>query len=374
MRITEIRIRHLRLPLDPPFPAAWDPVPRTEARPTVVEVRTDEGLVGVGGGDDLAGFERHGHLLVGTDPLAIERQVRVLETLAFHGGRPWPVEAALWDLLGQVAGLPVARLLGGATDRVPAYASTGALRAPAERVEVALAAVEHGYAALKLRVDPRHLDAGLQEVAAVRDAVGPDVALMVDLNQAWRMPGDPRHPLPLAVARRAAARLAELEVTWLEEPLAGDDLDGLRALRATGLVPVAGGEMARGLGALLDLLAADAYDVYQPDVVLACGLTRARSFADLVHARGRRFSPHTWSDGLGLLANLHVAAAVGAGPFLEVPWDPPGWTPARRDPMLVAPLDIGPDGALAVPDRPGLGAELDHDRVAALTVAERVVR
>jgi L-alanine-DL-glutamate epimerase-like enolase superfamily enzyme len=374
MRITEIRIRRLRVPLDPPFVAAWDPVPRAVVRPTIVEVRTDEGPVGIGGGDDLAGFERAAHLLVGSDPLAIERQVRVLETVAFHGGRPWPVEAALWDLLGQVTGQPVARLLGGATDAIPAYASTGALRSAPERVEVAHAAVEHGFAALKLRIDPRHLDAGLDEVTAVREALGPDVALMVDLNQAWRMPGDVRHPLPLAVARRAATRLAELDVTWLEEPLAGDDLASLRALRATGLVAVAGGEVARGLGALLELLAADAYDVYQPDVVLACGLTRARSFADLCHARGRRFTPHTWSDGLGLLANLHVAAAVGAGPFLEVPWDPPGWTPERRDPMLVTPIDIDADGSLAVPDRPGLGAELDHERVAALTDHEVVVR
>ena len=374
MRITEIRVRRLRVPLDPPFVAAWDPVPRAVVRPTLVEVRTDEGVVGVGGGDDLAGFERFAHLLIGTDPLAIERQVRVLETVAFHGGRPWPAEAALWDVLGQVAGQPVARLLGGATDRVAAYASTGALRSPTERVEVALAAVAHGFRALKLRVDPRRLDAGLDVVAAVRDAVGPDVALMVDLNQAWRMAGDTRHPAPLAVARRAGARLAEIGITWLEEPLDDHDHGSLRALRATGLVPVAGGEMARGFRALVDLLAADAYDVYQPDVVLACGLTRARSFADLVHARGRRFSPHTWSDGMGLLANLHVAAAVDAGPFLEVPWDPPGWTPARRDPMFVEPLDIDDDGALAVPDAPGLGAALDHDRIAAHVDEELVVR
>ena len=100
--------------------------------------------------------------------------------------------------------------------------------------------------------------------------------------------------------------------------------------QATGIA-VAGGEMVRSLGELLALVEADAFDVYQPDVVLAVGMWRARLVAELAEQRHRAFTPHTWTNGLGLLANLHVAAGVGAGPFLEVPWDPPGWTPQRRD-------------------------------------------
>ena len=104
----------------------------------------------------------------------------------------------------------------------------------------------------------------------------------------------------------------------------------------------------------------DAFDVYQPDVVLAGGLSRARTIAEIALARGRWFTPHTWTNGIGLLANLHVAAGVGGGPFLEFPYDPPGWTPERRDFMLAEPVRPGPDGVLRVPARPGLGVDLDE--------------
>src|SRR5579862_7583372 len=125
MRITAIHLQRLRLPLDPPFYAAWDPMPRRHFEATIVRVETDAGLVGIGSGDTMDGFESYQHLFVGQDPLALARHARALETVAFHGGRPWPFEAALWDLAGQVAGLPVARLLGGAHEHLAAYASWG---------------------------------------------------------------------------------------------------------------------------------------------------------------------------------------------------------------------------------------------------------
>jgi hypothetical protein len=112
------------------------------------------------------------------------------------------------------------------------------------------------------------------------------------------------------------------------------------------------------MAGLLAALDADAYDVYQPDVVLAAGMLRARTIAELAVARNRWFTPHTWTNGIGLLANLHVAAGVGGGPFLEYPYDPPGWTAERRDFMLEAPVrrfgwDLG-----VRPDRPCLGSSL----------------
>ena len=125
VKITRIELVHLEFPLDPPFPAAWDPVPRQRFAATLVLVDTDEGVRGVGSGDTMDGFEPYVELFVGTDPLAIGRQVRALETVAFHGPRPWPLEAALWDIAGQVYGVPVARLLGGVTDRLAVYAFDG---------------------------------------------------------------------------------------------------------------------------------------------------------------------------------------------------------------------------------------------------------
>ena len=360
MKITRIELVRLSLPLRPPFPAAWDPEPRGHFPATVVLVDTDDGVRGIGSGDSMDGLESYLGLFLGTDPLALARQVRVLETVAFHGGRPWPLEAALWDIAGQVAGQPVAGLLGGFTDRVLAYASTGVLAGPTARVEMALAAAERGFQAMKIRVDPARLDEGLACLAAVREAL-PRFTLMADLNQGWRMPGDVRPPIDRVTAREIAARLSGLGVYWMEEPLGGTDVAGLAALRAGCPVRVAGGEMTRSYAELTALAEADALDVYQPDAVLAVGVLRARTLAEHVLAKGRLFSPHTWTNGIGLLVNLHLTAGVGGGPYLEYPFDPPSWTPARRDFMLAEPVEVGPDGFLVVPGLPGLGAVLDED-------------
>jgi len=351
------------LPLAPPFPAAWDPVPRTSFGATVVRIETDEGLIGFGSGDTMDGFEAFEHLFIGQDPLAIARHVRVLETIDFHAGRYWPLEAALWDLLGKTAGLPVATLFGGATDGIPAYASCGMLLPAPERAESALRLRDEGFRALKIRVDPRRLDDGLAAVTATRTAVGDSMEIMVDLNQGWRMAGDISRALDAVTAREIAARLADDDVLWVEEPLAGTDLRGLAALRASSPgIRIAGGEMTRTLPDMLAAIEADAFDVHQPDVVLT-GLSHARTVAELALARNRWFTPHTWTNGIGLLANLHVAAGVGGGPFIEVPYDPPGWNAERRDFMLAEPVRPGPDGILHVPSTPGLGIVLDEAAV-----------
>ena len=368
MRIAGIRLRRLRVPLDPPFLAAWDPEPRRELEVTLVYVDTDEGLTGIGSGDTMDGFERYADLFVGEDALDLDRHARVLETIAFHAARYWPLEAALWDLAGKAKEVPAARLLGGRAERLAAYASTGEQREPAARAESALGFRAEGFRALKLRIDGKRRDEGLAAVRAVREAAGDSMELMVDLNQGWRMPGDVAPLLGYEEVRETAAQLRELDVLWLEEPLAGDDVDGLARLSAESGVRLAGGEMARTPAELDAHLQAHSLDVFQPDAVLAVGLLRAREVAERALAAGRWFTPHTWTNGIGLLANLHLAAGVGGGPFLELPYDPPGWTPARRDFMLAEPLRPDPDGYLAVPERPGLGIELDEDAVDRYTV------
>ncbi|GAB2907914.1 mandelate racemase/muconate lactonizing enzyme family protein [Rhodococcus aerolatus] len=369
MKITDIRLLRLRVPLeDPPFLAAWDPVPRRHADATVVLVETDEGVTGIGSGDTMAGFEAHAHLFVGEDPLAIGRHVRTLESIHTHGGRYWPLEVALWDLLGKVAGLPVATLLGGAADRVPAYASTGEFKGPQERAESAIVLREQGFRALKLRVDPHRAAEGLAVVTATRDAVGDTMEIMVDLNSSWRMAGDLREAPDYPAVRRLVTALAELDVCWVEEPLPYADADGFRRLRAETGVRVAAGEMQDSLTEVGRWLDDDVLDVYQMDVVLALGMSRARTVAERALLAGRRFTPHSWTNGIGVLANLAVCAGVGGGPYFEYPHDPPGWTPERRDAMLTRPLGIDGDGCVRVPDAPGLGIELDDDAVAAMAV------
>lgn len=363
MKITKIRVEHLTKELQPPFNAAWDPTPRTRFESDVVLVEIDEGITGIGGGASMAGFENFEHLFIGKDPFEISQHSRVLETIDFHAGRYWPLEAALWDIIGKVCGQPVAKLFGNSTDRVPVYASCGELKPPAERAESALALRKEGFRAMKIRVRPDRLEEGLATVAAVRDAVGDSMEIMVDINQAWRMAGDATPSVDLKSARKIADALEELNVFWLEEPLPYSDVGGAKSLREHTGVRIAGGEMARTWQELREFIEEGAYDVYQPDVVLTLGMHRARFIAELAHAHNYSFTPHTWTDGLGLLANLHVTAGVGGGPYLEFPYDPPGWTSERRDFMLAEPLKIDEDGCLRVPDAPGLGAVLDPDLI-----------
>lgn len=364
MRITDVRLDRLRLPLDPPFRAAWDPEPRRGFDATLVRVETDEGLVGLGSGDTMAGFETYRSLFVGQDPLAIERHVRVLETCAFHGGRYWPLEAALWDLAGQVAGLPVATLLGGVTDRLPAYASTGEQKPPGARVEATIGMREQGFRAVKLRISRDRVADGLAAVRGVRDALGDRMTVLVDLNQSWRMPGDIEPATDVTATTRLVDELVDLGVEWVEEPLPYGDVAGLAELRRSARTAVAGGEMLATVDDALRLLEADALDVFQMDAVLSCGITRCRTLADLIRHRHRRFTPHTWTNGIGVLANLHLSAGVGGGPWFEYPYDPDGWTPARRDFLLAEPVLVDADGCVGVPPAAGLGIVLDEDAIA----------
>ncbi|GAC1636265.1 MAG: mandelate racemase/muconate lactonizing enzyme family protein [Chloroflexota bacterium] len=368
MKINNVRVRRLRAELAPPFRAAWDPVPRRSFAATLVFVETDEGVVGVGSGDTMDGFEPFIDLFLGKNPLSIASHVRTLETISFHAGRYWPMEAALWDIMGQVTGQPVATLFGGSLDRLPAYASCGEIKEPEARAESALALRDEGFRALKIRVQRDALAEGIATVRAVREAVGDSMEIMVDLNQAWSMAGDIRPSLDISAVRRVADHLREMNVLWLEEPLTASDARGLGVLRAQSGVRIAGGEMARTLDELLHYLDVDALDVYQPDVVLAVGMWRARLVAELALKRGRWFTPHSWTNGLGVLANLHVSAGVGGGPYFEFPYDPPGWTVERRDFFLAEPVRIDPDGYIPVPTRPGLGAVLDMDAVKRLAI------
>jgi len=364
VKITDIALLRLEQPLDPPFDAAWDPVPRTSFAATVVKVSTDEGLTGYGSGDTMDGFEPFAELFLGRDPFAIARHVRALETISFHSGRYWPLEAALWDVIGKALGVPVSVLFGGSADALPAYASTGRLLVGQARVDSILALRERGFRAAKIRISADRLEEGIATVLAVRAAIGPEMDLMVDLNQSWRMAGDVRRSLDPVQVRRVATALMEAGVFWLEEPLPLDDVTGLRSVRDSTGMRIAGGEMVRTFPELLDLVNADTLDVYQPDVVLAAGMLRTRTLAEIVHARNRTFTPHTWSNGLGLLANLHVTAGVGGGPYLEFPVDPPTWTEERRDFMLATPVMVDADGMIRVPHASGLGADVDEEQLA----------
>jgi D-galactarolactone cycloisomerase len=361
MRITAVEARTYRMPWDPPLHAAWDPVPRTHQDACIVSVHTDEGLSGHASGDflpDRAVVER---FLVGLDPLRTEVVREVIDTIDFHGGRPWTAEVAVWDLVGKAASMPLHRLLGGRHETLFAYASNAERVAPAERAERIASQAAAGIRAFKIRFHDPDWRRDVAVVEHVRDVVGAGVDLMVDANQGWRMPGDTTPRWDVATAAQVARALEPLGVYWLEEALPTADVDGYAALRRLTSLRLAAGEMVRQLHEARELIVRGGLDVVQADVVLTGGIGGCRRLAALAELHGRSWTPHTWSNGYGLVANLHAALAFGAGPYLEVPYDPPALPTSRRDWLLPATVEMAPDGTIAAPAGPGLGVEPDFD-------------
>lgn len=350
-----------------------------------VRLATDEGPIGLGeashGG---AGARRDAivaaileeqcrPLLVNADPrapLAALARLRPLvagQGLA-HATALSACEQALWDLAGQAAGVPVARLLGGPLrERIPLYANINRAteeRTPEGFARVAAAAAAEGFRAVKLApfdgMDRRRLrdpdqrarlHHGLACVAAVRDALGPAVDLYVDCHSHF--------DLPTAVA--VAAELRRLGVWWFEEPVPTEDLDTLRALRP--LVPdleLIGGEHLHEVAGFWPYLAAGVWDRIMPDVKHCGGIAAATTIGRLAEARGVATSLHSPSGPVSLVASAHVAAALPQPRLLEYAWGEVPWRGA-----LVAPGERIERGELILPDGPGLGLALDDATVEA---------
>ena len=376
-RITRIRSRVLDLPLPADFHPAWG---RGEVQrsffATLVEVETAGGVTGItaaeAGPEAAISIDRFvtPHLL-GHDAAAPERLAGVLRDAEVLGSPVYCVETALWDIAGKVAGLPVSKMWGAVTDRVPAYCATGEVRDADRRVEDCRRIVDEGFRAVKLRFhsdDPRD---DLRVVEAVRSELGDTLAVLVDANQAGVLPGLGGHrQWTPRVATEVALELERLGVTWLEEPLPRHDHAGLRRLRdRLGTLQLAGGENNHGLHEFRLLVELGCYDVLQPDAVLSEGVYQLRKIAALAEAAGLLVAPHTWTHGVGLLANLHLVASIPNHSWFEFPHEPPGWPAAALSQMLVDKPWIDGDGCVPVPQRPGFGFELDEELVERHTVA-----
>lgn len=365
--IDDIQIQHYRLSLDPPFPAAWDPRPRSDHHVTLVRVTVGP-YEGVGSGDLMLGLHGHEPLFIGRNPFDIERHVHVLDNLQFHYGRMWPLEVALWDVMGKISAKPLWQMLGGNRPSIRVYASTGVRMPVEERIASVLRLKKEGFPAVKVRfhaADPREDIAAVQNI---RDAAGPEIKILVDANQGWQMPYDTASAWDFKTALWVAEALSEFDVYWLEEPLPRHYYRGLAELRNRLTIRIAGGEGNREFSELLEYLHHESLDVYQPDAVWSTGILRARQIANHVTTTGAIYSPHTWGDGLVLLANLHVAAAVSNAPFVEFPYDPPYWTPERRDYMLPEPIRSDHSGTITLSDAPGLGVTIDWKSLEAFRI------
>ena len=376
-RIARVRSRVLDLSLPADFRPAWG---RNQVQRnlliTLVEVETESGITGLtaaeAGPEAAVSIDRFvtPHL-IGQDAAAPERLTGVLKDAEILGAPVYCVEIALWDIAGKVAGLPVSKMWGASTDRVPAYCATGEVREPARRVEDCRRILDEGFKAVKLRFhadDPRD---DIRVVEAVRRELGDRLMVLVDANQAGPAPGWGGHSQwSYRTALDVALELERLGVVWLEEPLPRHDYAALRRLRdRLGTLQLAGGENNHGVHELKLLIDHGCYDVLQPDAVLSEGVYQLHKVAALAEAAGLQMAPHTWTHGLGLLANLHLVASIPNSSWFEFPHEPPGWPASALSQMLVEKSWIDADGCLPVPDRPGFGFTLDEDLVERHTVA-----
>jgi L-alanine-DL-glutamate epimerase-like enolase superfamily enzyme len=283
------------------------------------------------------------------------------------------VEIAILDLVARYEGCPLSELVGGRKrDRIKLYGSAGMYMAPEKYAEEAAAIAARGFPAYKMRpgLGP---DEDLRTAELMRNAVGPNVGLMIDAHTWWRM-GDKSYTPD--VIRGLARDLAAHRPTWLEEPLPPDDHAAYRALRAslsegTGRgearsVPIASGEHEQTFEGFVDLIETGAVDYVQMDVLCQGGFQMAGSIFERVEARGLKFAFHSWGTMLEVLAAAHIGIcwAESVVEWLECPVHSapgrPGMYPFElADSILSEPLPIE-KGYLVVPDRPGLGIEIDE--------------
>lgn len=357
----------------------------------LVTIRTEGGLVGYGEAKPAVGSSGNGAalvalveqelrpLLVGQDALHIgalhARMLNGTRTgLALRAGRAMPilgrrgahafalagVDLALWDLAGKARGCSVLDLVGGpCREGVMAYASGG--WAPAERIGEELRAyTAKGFRAIKMRfgaMDGAHggdaVRGSLARVRAAREALGPDIDLMVDAHGT----------LDVASAKRFCAGAADLGLRFVEEPVASDDRAGLAEVRRAAALPIAAGESEASCFDFAELLDARALDVLQPDLAIAGGFSEGLRIAALAWAHRLALAPHCWGSAISFQAARTLAFASPAGVFVEVPM---GGAPLLRE---LATIDLALHaGALAPPRGPGFGVEPDLDYVRRYTV------
>jgi L-alanine-DL-glutamate epimerase-like enolase superfamily enzyme len=282
------------------------------------------------------------------------------------------MDLALWDLSGKITGEPVWRMLGGRASRVRLYASSGVLREPAAMADQAERYIGEGFPAMKVRFSSSSGGRGgwredVKALEAIRARVGDRLELMVDCNQGWRMPWDTTLPWTFKDALAVARELERLGVYWMEEPLHRSDRKGMKELKQATSVRIVGGEMTRELYEFRDIIEERAFDVIQPDVALVGGITGCRRLAYQAREAGVQFTPHSWTNGIGVLANAHLTVGVADAAWLEYPYDNPEWSEARRDYAMASPLKHEA-GWLNLGVAPGLGVVLDEERLRATRI------
>ncbi|MBV9754339.1 MAG: mandelate racemase/muconate lactonizing enzyme family protein [Hyphomicrobiales bacterium] len=339
----------------------------------LVAVHTDAGVTGHGsvftdGRLVQAAMEVLRPLWEGENALEPERVSEKLHQNSFWMGRGGTlthaisgIDIALWDVLGKVTNQPVGRMLGGTyRRRVQPYCSL-LMDEPARMAQTLQAMRAKGFRAFKIGWGPfgRAADAKLDEaiVRAAREAVGPDAKLLVDAGAS-----DAYWPHGLKWALRTAEMLKDYGVGWFEEALRPDAIDDYCELRRASPVPIAAGEVLTRRQAFLPWLVRGALDIVQPDVTKVGGISEQRRIAWLADEFGVRYVGHGWNTAIGLAADLQLAAAMPLTDLVEFIGGSP-----YLDGILTEPFILDSDGYLPIPESPGLGVELDREKLAQYT-------
>jgi len=366
MKITKVEGIELRLP---------DSYvgPRLTVRHTVViKVHTDEGIVGIGEVDSCPSVVRAtidaplanppisglASVIIGQNPLEIRQLNDRMYQASFDYGRGGVVlhtiagiDIALWDIAGKYYHQPVYRLLGGPFQtKVRAYASTLFGSDGKETAEEGKKWVDKGFTAVKFGWHPmgqsEKLD--LELVEGARRGIGDNCHLMIDAGCCW----------DTATAIKRAQQFEDYNVFWLEEPLARDNLDGYRQITNVSRIPIAAGEGEAGRYAFRALIERGGIHIAQIDLVRN-GITETMRIADLAEDRGLKVVNHFWASDINLAASLHFLAARKSTFILEycVAESPLRWDVTKQR------FDIDAEGYVHIPDRPGLGIDLNEKTI-----------
>jgi L-alanine-DL-glutamate epimerase-like enolase superfamily enzyme len=366
MKITRVEPIHLRLP---------DVTERCDGsqETLIVRVHTDAGLTGVGEVDSSALVARAAieapvshkicrglaACVVGQDPVEIDRLVhRMYDGSIFYGRQGAAIQAmsgieiALWDIFGKAVGRPVYQLLGGGfRKRFRAYASILFGDAPAQTERIGRQLADHGFRAVKFGWGPmgQGEESDLAHVRAARQGVGEDIELMVDAGLCW----------DTATALRRAKQFEPFNLTWLEEPLHPDNLQGYARLSAQSPVRIAAGEEVCDVKEFAQLMDVGGIDVVQVDVTRVGGLARSKRIGWDSYERHRLCVNHSYKTGVNIAASLHFVAALPNTHYFEYCVE----QGALRQTLTRQRFPVV-EGEITVPEEPGLGVELDEAVVA----------
>jgi L-alanine-DL-glutamate epimerase-like enolase superfamily enzyme len=366
MKISRVEPIHLRLPT---VSERCDGSQET----LVVRVHTDAGITGLGEVDSSSLVAKSiieaplshkicrglAECVVGQDPFEIDRLVhRMYEGTVYFGRQGAVIQAmsgveiALWDIVGKATGRPVYQLLGGGfRKQFRAYASILFGDTPAETQRIGRGLAEHGYRAVKFGWGPmgQGEETDIAHVRAAREGVGKDVELMVDAGLAW----------DTATAIRRAVQFEPFNLTWLEEPLHPDNLQGYARLSARSPIRIAAGEGVCDVKEFQQLMDVGAIDVVQVDVTRVGGLMRSKRIGWDSVERHRLCVNHSYKTGVNIAASLHFVAALPNTHYFEYCVE----QGALRQSLTRQTFPVV-DGAISVPEEPGLGVDLDEAVVA----------